>query len=82
MKPVFPRVQINLTPVRPAAPKPAVASPCINVCRMDDASGYCEGCWRTLDEIALWSQLDDADQHAVLEQVDQRRAAAPDPFAP
>jgi predicted Fe-S protein YdhL (DUF1289 family) len=82
MKPVFPRVQISLTPVRPAAPAPVVASPCINVCQMDEASGYCQGCWRTLDEIALWSQLDDADKHSVLGLIELRRAAAPDPFAP
>ncbi len=40
-----------------AAPGP-VASPCINVCRMDPASGWCEGCLRTIGEIAAWSTLD------------------------
>ena len=29
-------------------------SPCISVCRMDAVSGLCEGCFRTLDEIAAW----------------------------
>jgi predicted Fe-S protein YdhL (DUF1289 family) len=82
MKPVFPRIQISLTPARPASPAPAVPSPCINICRMDEASGYCEGCWRSLDEIALWSQIDDADKRIVLEQIALRRAAAPDPFGP
>ena len=38
----------------------AVPSPCINVCRIDAASGLCVGCARTLDEIAAWSSLDDA----------------------
>ena len=38
-------------------PKDAVASPCNSVCRMDAASGWCEGCLRTLDEIADWSSL-------------------------
>lgn len=82
MKPVFPRVQFSLTPARPATPEPAVPSPCINICRMDEASGYCEGCWRSLDEIALWSQLDDADKRSVLELIALRRAATPDPFGP
>jgi predicted Fe-S protein YdhL (DUF1289 family) len=41
---------------------PGVASPCINVCRMDEATGWCEGCHRTLDEIAFWSVLDDERQ--------------------
>ncbi|MGA1318970.1 MAG: DUF1289 domain-containing protein, partial [Rubrivivax sp.] len=30
----------------------AVPSPCINVCRIEPASGWCEGCARTLEEIA------------------------------
>jgi predicted Fe-S protein YdhL (DUF1289 family) len=50
-----------------------VASPCINVCKMDDATGWCTGCLRTLDEIAWWSQLDDADKQAVWQQLPQRR---------
>ncbi len=37
-----------------------VPSPCIDVCRMGADSGLCEGCLRTLDEIAAWSQLSDA----------------------
>lgn len=41
-------------------------SPCVNVCRMDDASGLCEGCGRTLDEIACWSVLDEEEKRAVL----------------
>jgi predicted Fe-S protein YdhL (DUF1289 family) len=36
-----------------------VPSPCVSVCRMDASSGLCEGCFRTLDEIAAWSTLDD-----------------------
>ena len=43
-----------------------VASPCINVCRMDATSGYCEGCGRTLDEIASWSVYTAAEKRAVL----------------
>ncbi|HET9644511.1 MAG TPA: DUF1289 domain-containing protein [Burkholderiaceae bacterium] len=36
-----------------------VGSPCVNVCRIDARTGWCEGCLRTLDEIAAWSSLDD-----------------------
>lgn len=38
----------------------SVGSPCINVCRMHAAAGCCEGCGRTLDEIARWTRMDDA----------------------
>jgi hypothetical protein len=50
-----------------------VASPCINVCRMDAASGYCEGCRRSIDEIAAWSTYDNAQKRAVLAQLPARK---------
>lgn len=53
----------------------AVPSPCISVCRMDAASGWCEGCLRTLDEIAAWSVLDDDQKRAVWSLLPQRREA-------
>ncbi|HET8830586.1 MAG TPA: DUF1289 domain-containing protein, partial [Casimicrobiaceae bacterium] len=37
-----------------------IASPCISVCRIDDATALCVGCLRTLDEIAAWGTLDNA----------------------
>jgi predicted Fe-S protein YdhL (DUF1289 family) len=52
-----------------------VASPCTNVCRMDAATGWCEGCLRTIDEIAGWSTMDDAHKRAVWQAIDERRAA-------
>ena len=55
--------------------EPTVASPCTSVCRMDARTGWCEGCLRTLDEIAGWSRLDDADKRAVWLLLDQRRAS-------
>jgi predicted Fe-S protein YdhL (DUF1289 family) len=60
-----------MVPVR--LPPPAVASPCINVCRIDAGSGWCEGCLRTIDEIAAWSRLDDAGKREVLALLRQRR---------
>ena len=61
-----------MTRPQPAA---AVPSPCINVCRMDAASGWCEGCQRTLAEIAAWGGLDDAGKRAVWSQLPARRLA-------
>ena len=31
-----------------------VLSPCINVCVLDN-SGFCKGCFRTVEEITRWS---------------------------
>ena len=49
-------------------------SPCINVCTMDPARGVCLGCCRTLEEIAAWAGMDDAEQARVLAQLPERRA--------
>ncbi len=53
----------------------SVASPCTSVCRMDARTGWCEGCLRTLDEIASWSKLEDADKRAVWRLLDERRTS-------
>ncbi len=55
--------------------EPTVASPCTSVCRMNARSGWCEGCFRTLDEIAAWSGLDDEDKRRVWLLLEQRRVS-------
>lgn len=47
---------------------------------MDPASGVCEGCYRTLDEIARWGGASEADKREILARI-ARRKAAPDPWA-
>lgn len=32
-------------------------SPCIRICRIDEDSGLCIGCLRSLDEIARWTSF-------------------------
>ncbi len=66
---------MSLDPQTPPAAAP-VASPCISVCRIDPATGCCEGCLRTIDEIANWTRYDDGEKRAVLAQLARRRAAA------
>lgn len=53
-----------------------VKSPCISVCVIDPGLGYCIGCFRTLDEIAEWIDLDSPARRAVLDAVSTRRKAA------
>jgi uncharacterized protein len=53
-----------------------VPSPCISVCTINPASQLCDGCLRTLDEIADWPQMGNADKRAVWACIDQRAAAA------
>ena len=46
-----------------------VPSPCISVCKMNASSGWCEGCWRSIDEIARWSQMGEDEKRAVWAQL-------------
>ena len=52
----------------------AQASPCINICRMHAGTGWCEGCARTIDEIAAWGGLDEATRQRVWAELPQRQA--------
>jgi predicted Fe-S protein YdhL (DUF1289 family) len=54
----------------------SVPSPCTSVCRINAATGLCEGCFRTLAEITDWSRADDADKREILRRVAERRQAA------
>jgi prolyl-tRNA editing enzyme YbaK/EbsC (Cys-tRNA(Pro) deacylase)/predicted Fe-S protein YdhL (DUF1289 family) len=56
-----------------SATSPPIPSPCISVCRIEARTGWCEGCLRTLDEIAAWSLLDDAAKRAVWKLLPKRR---------
>jgi len=50
-------------------------SPCISICRMSDDTTYCEGCWRTLDEIGGWGQRSADDKRAVWQLIQKRLEA-------
>jgi predicted Fe-S protein YdhL (DUF1289 family) len=50
-------------------------SPCISICRMSDDTSYCEGCWRTLNEIGGWAQSSARDKLAVWQLIGERMAA-------
>ena len=49
-----------------------VPSPCVSVCQMDEATGLCQGCLRTLDEIGLWGNADDAFKRVVWTRIEAR----------
>jgi len=51
-----------------------VPSPCVSICRMNPQTELCEGCLRTLDEIAAWGRMDDATRREVWVAIGQRLA--------
>ena len=58
-----------------AAAAPGVPSPCHSVCRIDPATGWCQGCARTLPEIAAWAGLDDEGKRQLWALLPARRQA-------
>jgi uncharacterized protein len=51
-----------------------VASPCVSICVIDQASGWCIGCYRTLEEIAGWIDFSTAERRTIVAELAQRRA--------
>ncbi len=52
----------------------SASSPCVNVCVMDPQRGVCLGCYRTLDEIARWGGMDEAERRRIMAGLSERRA--------
>ncbi len=55
-----------------------ISTPCIKVCLIDPASRLCEGCGRTLTEIAQWGRLSEAERQAIMAVLPERLAARKD----
>lgn len=67
-------------PVRPPKPlysnvSPAVPSPCISLCRLDEHK-VCLGCFRHVEDIREWRSADDNRRRQIRANADLRRAAA------
>ena len=50
------------------------STPCVKLCIIDTPSGLCQGCGRTLDEIAVWGSLSDLDRLAIMSTLPVRLA--------
>ena len=67
-------------PVRAPKPlfgnvSPAVPSPCISTCRLDEQK-VCLGCFRHVEDIREWRSADDDRRRQIRANADARRAAA------
>lgn len=49
-------------------------SPCVNICVLDGATGWCLGCGRTGEEIAAWTTCGEAQRKLVLDRLPTRMA--------
>lgn len=52
-----------------------ISTPCIRVCVIDPARKLCEGCGRTLQEIAQWSRLSEEQRLTIMAQLPKRLMA-------
>jgi predicted Fe-S protein YdhL (DUF1289 family) len=50
-----------------------IPSPCIAVCTLDRTGRICTGCFRSLEEIARWESLAEAERNGVLAALPERR---------
>ncbi len=44
------------------------STPCVGVCRLDE-HGVCVGCGRTIEQIAVWGTLDQAERQRVMAEL-------------
>jgi predicted Fe-S protein YdhL (DUF1289 family) len=49
-------------------------TPCANICLLDDESGLCVGCGRSIDEIAGWVEMTSAERRAIMAVLPERMA--------
>ena len=67
-------------PARPPKPlfsnvSPAVPSPCISLCRLDEQK-VCLGGFRHVEDIREWRSADDQRRRVIVAQAEQRKAGA------
>lgn len=42
--------------------KDKIISPCINICKTNPITGFCNGCGRTIEEISLWGKVNTSNE--------------------
>ena len=51
-----------------------VDSPCINICKFDEKTGFCIGCLRTRDECKQWKKMKDKHRVRIIDERPKRKA--------
>ncbi|MGE0830381.1 MAG: DUF1289 domain-containing protein [Hyphomonadaceae bacterium] len=56
-----------------------ISTPCIQICAVSARTGFCVGCGRTLNEIARWGAMTEAEQRAIMAALPTRDFREPAP---
>jgi uncharacterized protein len=56
----------------PYAISMSIKSPCIDICKFDDKTGFCVGCLRTRDECKSWKKMKDKHRRKIVEDRSRR----------
>ena len=48
-------------------------SPCVSICKLNKSTGFCEGCFRTKNEIALWPSMNNDERLSLLPILRERQ---------
>lgn len=60
----------------------AVSTPCIKICVIDPESKLCEGCGRTLAEIAQWGRFTEVERLTIMAALPERLRKASSGYSP
>jgi predicted Fe-S protein YdhL (DUF1289 family) len=55
---------------------PRIETPCIKVCVIDPGTRLCQGCGRTIDEIAAWSTYTNEHRRRIIAELSDRLKGA------
>lgn len=53
-------------------PQAAIETPCVKLCVIDPQTRLCEGCRRSLDEIAAWGRMTPEERRAIMKDLPGR----------
>jgi hypothetical protein len=56
----------------------AAESPCVDICKIVQRTGYCRGCGRSAKEIREWERTTEAEREAILARLPERLKAMKD----
>lgn len=55
-----------------------VPSPCISVCAIEESSGFCKGCKRTVQEVSMWLYMSEEEKARVVAELPGRKLTGKD----